>query len=456
MMLRTAKRKRPCTAAAGRTTSALARNGSRLYVSDWAGRTVLALDPGTLRTVAQDRRRRASQPDRRSPQGRSALRRLRLEQLRVGDRHPARHRHRDDLARPCSRRRPKGARPTPWPSRPTARRSTSPTPTTTASPSSTSPRPDRSQVKGFIPTGWYPTAVAVTPDGKTLLVGVGKGNQTKANPIDDGPSRRRRREPAASRGAAVPVHRHDALGRAVDRAGARREDSWPPTPRRSTGTAPTPTSCSPTPRTREDGHPDQGRRPVADQARASTSSRRTAPTTRSSATCTQGNGDPSLVMFGEKVTPNHHKLAEEFVLLDNLYCNGQVSARRPSLVDDGLQHRLHRPRLGPDLLAARRASTTTTRAIWRTRPRAISGTPAPGTGSAIAATANTAGASASRTARSRWKARVPGPGRPHVPRLTASPRCRASRSRDTDNVDDVPRRSSASSRRTATCRASSS
>ena len=30
-------------------------------------------------------------------------------------------------------------------------------------------------------------------------------------------------------------------------------------------------------------------------------------------------------MFGEEITPNHHKLAEEFVLLDNLYCNGQVS-----------------------------------------------------------------------------------------------------------------------------------
>jgi phospholipase C len=39
----------------------------------------------------------------------------------------------------------------------------------------------------------------------------------------------------------------------------------------------------------------------------------------------KGNGDPSLVMFGREVTPNHHKLAEEFVLLDNLYCNGQVS-----------------------------------------------------------------------------------------------------------------------------------
>jgi len=43
--------------------------------------------------------------------------------------------------------------------------------------------PNRSTVKGFIPTGWYPTAVAVTPDGKNLLVGVGKGNQSKANPI---------------------------------------------------------------------------------------------------------------------------------------------------------------------------------------------------------------------------------------------------------------------------------
>ena len=41
---------------------------------------------------------------------------------------------------------------------------------------------------------------------------------------------------------------------------------------------------------------------------------------------TRGNGDPSLVMFGREVTPNHHKLAEEFVLLDNLYCNGHVSA----------------------------------------------------------------------------------------------------------------------------------
>src|SRR5262249_46850315 len=44
-------------------------------------------------------------------------------------------------------------------------------------------KPNESAVKGFIPTGWYPTSLAVTPDGKDLLVGVGKGLQSQANPI---------------------------------------------------------------------------------------------------------------------------------------------------------------------------------------------------------------------------------------------------------------------------------
>ena len=40
----------------------------------------------------------------------------------------------------------------------------------------------------------------------------------------------------------------------------------------------------------------------------------------------EGNGDPSLVLFGENITPNQHAIAREFVLLDNLYVNGEVSA----------------------------------------------------------------------------------------------------------------------------------
>lgn len=40
----------------------------------------------------------------------------------------------------------------------------------------------------------------------------------------------------------------------------------------------------------------------------------------------QGNGDSSLTIFPEKVTPNHHALARQFVLLDNFYVDAEVSA----------------------------------------------------------------------------------------------------------------------------------
>jgi YVTN family beta-propeller protein len=40
----------------------------------------------------------------------------------------------------------------------------------------------------------------------------------------------------------------------------------------------------------------------------------------------RGNGDPTLALFGERVTPNHHELARRFVTFDNFYCDGEVSA----------------------------------------------------------------------------------------------------------------------------------
>lgn len=39
----------------------------------------------------------------------------------------------------------------------------------------------------------------------------------------------------------------------------------------------------------------------------------------------KGNGDSRLTIFGRPVTPNQHALAEQFVTLDNLYCDGEVS-----------------------------------------------------------------------------------------------------------------------------------
>jgi len=40
----------------------------------------------------------------------------------------------------------------------------------------------------------------------------------------------------------------------------------------------------------------------------------------------EGNGDPEICLFPEAVTPNHHAIAREFVLLDNFYVESEVSA----------------------------------------------------------------------------------------------------------------------------------
>ena len=39
-----------------------------------------------------------------------------------------------------------------------------------------------------------------------------------------------------------------------------------------------------------------------------------------------GNGDASLCIFGERITPNQHAIASQFTLLDNTYCSGILSA----------------------------------------------------------------------------------------------------------------------------------
>jgi YVTN family beta-propeller protein len=49
----------------------------------------------------------------------------------------------------------------------------------------------------------------------------------------------------------------------------------------------------------------------------------------------RGNSDPSLCIYGRDVTPNHHALVDEFVLLDNYYCNGVLSADGHSWATEG-------------------------------------------------------------------------------------------------------------------------
>ncbi len=49
----------------------------------------------------------------------------------------------------------------------------------------------------------------------------------------------------------------------------------------------------------------------------------------------EGNGNKDLCIFGEHFTPNQHKLVKEFVLLDNAYCSGILSADGHQWADTG-------------------------------------------------------------------------------------------------------------------------
>jgi YVTN family beta-propeller protein len=50
----------------------------------------------------------------------------------------------------------------------------------------------------------------------------------------------------------------------------------------------------------------------------------------------EGNGASNLCIYGENITPNFHKIAREFVLLDNTYCAGVISADGHQWTDSGI------------------------------------------------------------------------------------------------------------------------
>jgi YVTN family beta-propeller protein len=49
----------------------------------------------------------------------------------------------------------------------------------------------------------------------------------------------------------------------------------------------------------------------------------------------RGNGDPKLTLFGESIAPVHHKLARDFVTLDNFFVNGEISVLGHSFTTSG-------------------------------------------------------------------------------------------------------------------------
>ena len=180
--------------------------------------------------------------------------------------------------------------------------------------------PGKSRALGFIPTGWYPTSVRVTPDGRKLLVANGKGNIAKANPL--GP------QPVQGKSTEQYIGRlfRGTLG-IIDLPSAKE------LPRQMADWTDQVLRCTPL---REDSGVVMARppgNPIPSRVGDSSPIKHCIYIIKENRTYDQvfgdmpeGNGDPTLCLFPEKVTPNIHKLVREFVLLDNFYAESEVSA----------------------------------------------------------------------------------------------------------------------------------
>lgn len=176
--------------------------------------------------------------------------------------------------------------------------------------------PGESRVLGFIPSGWYPTAARFTRDGKRILILSGKGLTSGANP----------RGPQPAIPAAEGQTTRDLLQGAL---------SVVPVPDAATLARWTRTVYALTPyseKTRLAPARAPAGSPIPARVGAASPIRHVFYVIRENRTydqilgdVPQGNGDPSLCLFGDDVTPNAHALARDFVLLDNFYVDAEVS-----------------------------------------------------------------------------------------------------------------------------------
>ncbi|MBS1544066.1 MAG: glutaminyl-peptide cyclotransferase [Bacteroidetes bacterium] len=185
-------------------------------------------------------------------------------------------------------------------------------------------KPGASKGKGFIPVGWYPTSVRVK--GNELLVANGKGFSSFPNPHGPNPTVRRQRVQHQANTTEMEVQYIGGmlLGTLstilIPDAAQLAEYSkavYANTPYRKETELTSPTGQSPIPSKVGDSSPIKYVFYIVKENRTYDQVLGDIP---------EGNGDPSLVLFGKDVTPNQHALAQQFVLFDNFYVNGEVSA----------------------------------------------------------------------------------------------------------------------------------
>jgi YVTN family beta-propeller protein len=183
--------------------------------------------------------------------------------------------------------------------------------------------PGKSQWRGLIPVGWFPGDIAHHPTRNTLYVANIKGiGSTKR--LAPGEKVKFNSHQYFGTLSLVPVPGKRELRRLTQialrnmRYGLLQEAKRPP-------------------------RPNQPPRPVPERVGEPSLFKHVIYIIKENRTYDQvfgdipeGNGERSLCTFGERITPNQHKLVREFVLLDNTYCSGILSADGHQWADTGI------------------------------------------------------------------------------------------------------------------------
>ena len=177
--------------------------------------------------------------------------------------------------------------------------------------------PGASKFEGLIPAGWFPGAVVFDQGRKQLAVAniKGIGSTRVAKPTDKpGDKSKQNAKDYFGTVSLIPIPKKEELAKQTIvaeinmRYGTMREAALPARP----GIAPRPV-------------PERvGEPSVFKHVLYIIKENRTYDQVLGD--MTQGKGDPALCIFGEKYTPNLHKMARDFALLDNTYCSGIQSA----------------------------------------------------------------------------------------------------------------------------------
>jgi YVTN family beta-propeller protein len=179
--------------------------------------------------------------------------------------------------------------------------------------------PGDSKPLGFIPAGWYPTSVRVARASKTLYIANAKGTSSKAN--REGPN------PLAERNSGVREYIAGLFQGTMSILPI-------PGPKEMLAYTKTVYECSPLRARATEGVPDRpSGHPIPAKVGDPSPIKHVVYIIKENRTYDQvfgdlpeGHGEKALCLFPEEVTPNHHALVQEFVLLDNFYADAEVSA----------------------------------------------------------------------------------------------------------------------------------